>query len=145
LSFYLDTSVMVAALTPEAHSPMVQEWLGRRGWDRCIISPWVMTEFSSALSIKLRTRQLTISDRAAALTMLHRLIDDAIATVPVEASAFRLAAHFADQHALGVRSGDALHLAVCAEAGFTLCTLDRQLAQAAPTLGVAAELVGASS
>jgi predicted nucleic acid-binding protein len=38
---------------------------------------------------------------------------------------------------LGLRAGDALHLAVCAEHGATLCTLDQRLAEAAPSVGVA--------
>jgi uncharacterized protein len=38
---------------------------------------------------------------------------------------------------LGLRVGDALHLAICADHGATLCTLDRGLGEAGPTLGVA--------
>jgi uncharacterized protein len=49
---------------------------------------------------------------------------------------FRTAARFADQHALGLRAGDALHLAICADHGATLCTLDRRLSEAGPALGV---------
>jgi predicted nucleic acid-binding protein len=37
---------------------------------------------------------------------------------------------------LGLRAGDALHLAVCAERGATLCTLDRCLSDAGSALGV---------
>ena len=48
----------------------------------------------------------------------------------------RTAARFADQHALGLRAADALHLAVCADLGATLCTLDRRLHEAGPPLGV---------
>jgi len=49
---------------------------------------------------------------------------------------FRTAARFAGQHALGLRAGDALHLAICADHGATLCTLDHRLSEAGPTLGV---------
>ena len=45
---------------------------------------------------------------------------------------FRTAARFADQHMLGLRAGDALHLAICADHGATLCTLDRRLSEAGP-------------
>jgi uncharacterized protein len=47
----------------------------------------------------------------------------------------------ADQHALGLRAGDALHLAICTDHGATLCTLDRRLANAGSTLGVKAMLL----
>ncbi len=38
---------------------------------------------------------------------------------------------------MGLRAGDALHLAICANQGATLCTLDRRLIDAATALGVA--------
>ena len=40
-----------------------------------------------------------------------------------------------------MRAGDALHLAICADHGATLCTLDRRLAEAGPALGVKATLL----
>jgi predicted nucleic acid-binding protein len=35
-----------------------------------------------------------------------------------------------------LRAGEALHLAICANHGASLCTLDRRLAEAAPRVGV---------
>ena len=48
----------------------------------------------------------------------------------------RAAAKFVDQHALGLRAGDALHLAATSEHGATAHTLDPRLADAGPVLGV---------
>jgi predicted nucleic acid-binding protein len=42
---------------------------------------------------------------------------------------------------VGLRAGDALHLAICAEAAAALYTLDRRLHEAAGPLGVTATLV----
>ena len=39
------------------------------------------------------------------------------------------------------RAADALHLAICADHGATLCTLDRRLADAGPALGVKTTLL----
>ena len=52
-----------------------------------------------------------------------------------------MAARFADQYALGLRAGDALHLAICADRGAIICTLDRRLAEAALALGVETALL----
>jgi uncharacterized protein len=54
---------------------------------------------------------------------------------------FRAAAKFVDQHALGLRAGDALHLAVASEHGATVHTLDQRLAEAGPVLGVPTQLL----
>jgi predicted nucleic acid-binding protein len=56
--------------------------------------------------------------------------------LPVTGRHFRSAAQNADQHALGLRAGDALYLAIASEAGAILQTLDRRLAEAGPSLGI---------
>lgn len=137
MTLYLDTSVLVAALTNEAATARVQSWLGGVAAETLAISDWVVTEVSSALSIKLRTGSLTLPERAATLAMLQRMARDNFDVWPVAPADFRSAALMADQFATGVRAGDALHLAVCAGRGATLCTLDRKLAEAGAAHGVA--------
>ena len=133
---YLDTSLLVAALTHETDTDRMQAWLGEQQPARLAISEWVITEFSSALSIKLRAGQIEASHRADSLAMFTRLSVDSFTILPVSGLHFRAAARFADQHAFGLRAGDALHLAICADHGATLCTLDRRLNEAASALGV---------
>jgi hypothetical protein len=133
---YLDTSLLVAALTNEPETARMQGWLGQQPGGELAISDWVTTEFSSALSVKLRTRQIGPVHRTDALAMLTRLAMESFTVVPVLRLQFRTAARFVEQHALGLRAGDALHLAICADHGATLCTLDRRLSDAASALGL---------
>jgi len=133
---YLDTSLLVAALTNETETERMQRWLGQQAEDDLAISDWVVTEFSSALSIKLQAGHIEPAHRADALAMFARLTTDNFLVVPVARLQFRTAARFADQHGLRLRAGDALHLAVCADHGATLCTLDRRLGDAGSVLGV---------
>lgn len=50
--FYLDTSVIVAALTSEPHSERVIAWMAERPEGSLYVSEWCDTEVSSALALK---------------------------------------------------------------------------------------------
>ena len=71
----------------------------------------------------------------------NKLVAESFTVLSVIGAQFRAAARFADQHALGLRAGDALHLAIASEHGITVHTLDQRLAEAGPALGVPAQLL----
>jgi hypothetical protein len=54
---YLETSLVVAVLTPEEHSPVALDWFGQCR-DSLISSDWLITETDSALGIKQRQHGL---------------------------------------------------------------------------------------
>jgi len=136
LTRYLDTSLLVAALTNEAETKRMQSWLAAQKSGVLAVSEWVATEFSAALSVKLRTGQIEKTHRSDALAMFAQLMAASFSLLPISAIEFRTAAHFADRSSSGLRAGDALHLAICANHGATICTLDRRLSEAATALGV---------
>ncbi len=132
----MDTSVLVAALGNERHTETAQNWLAAQPPSDLLISDWVITEFSSALALKLRTGQIQVQHRAECLAVFAQLVERSLTVVPVSSPNFRAAARFADQQHTGLRAGDALHLAICAEHGSRMVTLDQTLAAAATSLGI---------
>ena len=136
---YVDTSVFIAAFTREQHTPRAERWLTSGG--DFAISDWTITEFSSAIAMKLRVGSIDLRTRTAAGNAFAVLIGDSLSVLQVEREHFREAAQFADRHRLGLRAPDALHLAVAADHGATLVTLDRSMAKAGKALGVATRLL----
>lgn len=137
---YLDTSILVAAVTSEPDTATAQSWLAAQGGSTLAISDWCLTEFSAALSVKLRRRELNVSLRNAALAHFSALVEESLLVLPVDPLDFRAAARLADQHAAGLRAGDALHLAVASRHGMTLYTLDKGMLRATE-LGISAVLI----
>lgn len=100
------------------------------------MSDWSVTEAASALSIKVRTGQMTVKSRSLAISLFNSVFRQSVQIVSVNGQHFSDAARFAERHELALRAGDALHLAISGYHGATLCTLDNRLAAAGPILGV---------
>ena len=134
---YVDTSVVVALLTVEPKTPDVTVWYAALQ-DTPICADWLLTEFSSAISIKLRTGQLSETHAKRVHKEFDLLTTGGLRLVPVSRASFSQAAELVKQHQYGLRAGDALHLAVALEMGAShMATLDETLAKNVKRKGLA--------
>ncbi|QPN58217.1 type II toxin-antitoxin system VapC family toxin [Synechococcus sp. CBW1107] len=74
---YLDTSVVVALLTPEERSAQALDWFAESR-DFLISSDWLITETHSALGIKQRHHGLSSEVRQAAGEQFERLLQGGV-------------------------------------------------------------------
>jgi uncharacterized protein len=100
------------------------------------MSDWVLTEFSSALSMKVRTQSLTLAERRLVESDWRHYCHSCVNLIPISSQMFGVAAHMAAQHDLSLRASDALHLAIAQSAGCKLISLDRRMSSAALQLGL---------
>lgn len=136
MRYYLDTSFVVSAFSDEPKTAQCQQWLEDNIDSDLLISDWVNTEFSSAVSLKIRTKEITVEQRAEIGARWRRAVRKNFAIAKIGKRHFEVAAQMADNHRLALRTGDALHIAVAQSAGYTLVTLDKRMAEAAVELGV---------
>lgn len=135
MSRYLDTSLLVPLYVQEARTADAQDWLAGLGGNPLVVSPWCMTEFASALSLKSRRGELAQADHARAEAGFRRFVEGRAQVVAVVANDFYHAAELCAA-GTGLRAGDALHLAIAERLGLIVCTLDRGMWTAAQTLGL---------
>lgn len=103
-------------------------------------SDWALAEFVSALGIKVRRRELSTAQADAAHSVLLTDFVPAIDLRQTDADVVRAAQLLLKEYALGLRAGDALHLASCLrQKRATLATADQVLAHAAKHFGIDVE------
>lgn len=137
---YLDTSIVVSAITNEARSGEIYVWLAQL-IETPFVSGWVQAELSAALSVKMRTRTITAAENRVARQTFRELLRTNFGDVPIFASDFGRASNLAENYQMGLRGGDALHLAVAERHGATLCTLDKGQADAGRALNIETRLI----
>lgn len=138
---YVDTSVFVALCTKEQKSDDVAKWYTNSS-AKMISSTWAFTEFSSALSLKVRTSQITEKQSREAWKKFDALCQNDIELLPIESKAYYSAGILVVDSKSNLRAGDALHLAVAKQLkSKSLATLDKVLAKNAGNLKIQTILI----
>lgn len=133
---YIDSSVIVSAITPEIDTDGVVSWIGRQGADDLFISEWVVTEVMSALALKVRSGQISEDVRALARTGFRAMRDQGLHMLEVDETHFRHATILINSCPVKLRAADALHLAIADRHGVAVCTLDVDMFSAAQALRI---------
>ena len=141
MTVYVDTSVLVSALTREVSTASSQLWLAAQPAGQLAVSDWTLTEFSAAISAKQRTGALDAAAAARVRAEFARLCASHLQVWEVSQTLFRRAAALCEAAGEGLRAGDALHLAAAEAHGAELATLDRRLSAAAAVAGVRTQVV----
>jgi hypothetical protein len=133
---YVDTSIFVALCTSEPKSDAVDKWHNNSS-AKMISSTWAFTEFSSALSLKVRTNQITEKQSREAWKKFDTLCQNDIELLPIESKTYYSAGILVIDGKSNLRAGDALHLAAAkAFKAKSIITLDKVLEKNASRLKI---------
>ena len=138
---YVDTSIFVALCTTEPKSDTVDKWHGS-STAKMISSTWTFTEFSSALSLKVRTSQISEKQSREAWKKFDTLCQNDIELIPIESKTYYSAGILVIDSKSNLRAGDALHLAAAKSfKAKSIVTLDNVLEKNASRLKIKAIII----
>jgi uncharacterized protein len=133
---YVDTSALVALCVREPMSEAVANWY-QSCQDELVSGVWCVTEFASALGLKQRTGQISEAQSATAWQDFERLCATDLQLTPIEPPVFHQAGLLSLDRSIGLRAGDALHLATALDCkARAMVTLDAALERAAKLKGI---------
>lgn len=138
---YLDTSALLPYYRKEGHSEQVQTFL--QSLEQApIISNLTKTEFASALSRWVRTKELTADEADQIQVVFSQHLEQNLYQVRAMTDAhFAQAERWLTQRTGALRTLDALHLAFAMHLEAVLVTCDKALAEAAGRLGLPVEYI----
>lgn len=136
MAAYFDTSVLVPLFFNEAGTAAARRAIEQEQspW----VSHWTLAEFSSAVAFKLRGAQVDVATAATARRMFAALVVSRLTVVDVLREDFANAAVLCEVTPTpGLRTPDALHLAIAQRLGLELISFDQALIQSARQQGLA--------
>lgn len=133
---YVDTSIIVSAITNEPVTEMVVAWLSRQPAGALWTSDWVDTEVESALAIKARRLLISVDERNDARAQWQQLRAAGLLNIAVASAHFRSATDLVARSATPLRAADALHLAIAVSGDCGVATRDAEFAAAIKAAGV---------
>ena len=137
---YIDASAVVPLYVNEQSSRAMRRWFASTDPSQVALSRWTLTEFVSALGIRVRMQTVTPDAARRAISAFDTMTEHSLMILPLDAPDFSRANDLMLDFSLGLRAGDALHIGVALNAGVgRLVTLDQRMTRAAEALGLPCE------
>lgn len=141
-TLYFDTSCLPPYFTTEADSDRVTAFFEKgAGTDRWAISHWTITEFHSAIALKVRSGQLPADRQLPVLSRFEEIVQTYFECWNIKQQDYLDAARFTNEWRYRLRSGDALHLAIARSHHARMISLDDDLLRAAKHFKVQARSI----
>jgi len=122
---YLDTSFVAPLVIAEDSSDAVEAFVLKIKPGDLTTSMWTQVELSSLVSRKVRMGELSDSKAEVVRRQFDRILGESFEVLAPTAADFAAAAKYLEIPETGLRSGDALHLAIAANRGAKrILTLD---------------------
>lgn len=132
---YLDTSFVAPLVIAEDTSDAVEAFVQKVKLGELATSLWTQVELASLVARKVRMGELSESQAEAVRSEFERVLDESFELLLPAAADFPAAAKFLRMPKIGLRAGDALHLAIAANHGVKkILTLDEGLIDAGKLL-----------
>jgi predicted nucleic acid-binding protein len=135
VSFYLDTSVLVALLTPGAFAARSEQFKSDNE-NSLVVSDFAAAELASVISQRVRTRTTSRESARLVLADFDAWLTGVNLRPQIDPADVARADFYLRRFDLPLRAPDAIHIAVAQRLGATLVTFDRAMTTAARALNV---------
>ena len=131
MAYYFDTSYLIPLFIPEETSERVERYIRNLPAGSLRVSQWTRVEFASMLAREVRMKVLDEAVAGAVSERFERFLATSFDVLSLRIEDCELARKYLLNFSTGLRAGDAMHLAIAANAGVkALLTLDRGMLKA---------------
>lgn len=134
---YFDTSFLAPLIREEATSSAVERFVAGLPAASLSVSHWTRVEISSLLAREVRMGGMSRDAARQADDQFEAIVAETFAVIAPGVIDFDLAKQYLAEPAIGLRAGDALHLAIASNHGAeAIYSLDKTFLRAGQALGL---------
>ncbi len=140
---YFDTSFLVPLILPESTSEQIASFFESVKEDVLAVSHWTRVEFASLIAREVRMGGLDTAAARQASSRFESMLGESFVILLPNRDDFNIAKDWLGHFETGLRSGDALHLAIAGNNGANaIHSLDKRMIAAGRMLGMPTSVGG---